>query len=117
MGISDATASSMHAIFAMAQSKEEADAFFSQVKTPVGLEENDPILRLRQRMEQDVSAHATGSVVNQLDGTVKNALWMIAFNKWILGEPVITLRWRPGGSKPESFPEVVGFPFVPREKK
>jgi hypothetical protein len=39
------------------------------------------------------------------------ALTIKAWNLWITGETCRMLKWSPGGSKPERFPEIV-FPDV-----
>lgn len=80
---------------------DDADWFFGAVANGVGLEETDAALHLRRKL-----IHARISKDSPPDKEIA-ALFIKAWNAHRQNRAVRTLRWRTGGSSPESFPEIV----------
>lgn len=82
---------------------DEADAFFDQAKSGAGLEDGNPILALRQRLESSRNVRAARPT------TAVVAAWTIkAWNAWMDGRSLSLIKWTRGGSSPEDFPEILG---------
>ena len=96
---------SLHYLFGLVD-EDDRDAFFDGVENGVGLDENDPIYRLRERLlERALSQSANRNFWTQ---QVITALIIKAWNLWRDGRTVQQLRVRLGGSAPESYPEISG---------
>lgn len=83
----------------------EANIFFDLLTTGVGLDVDNPIYVLRRVYERNDRETRRMSTRHLMALTIK------AWNLWITGETCRMLKWSPGGSKPERFPEIV-FPDV-----
>lgn len=75
--------------------------FWNLLMSGSGLDETDPILKLRNRLLAD-AAKAPGS--GKMSNRHKAALTIKAWNLWRAGESVTNLIWRTGGAQAESFP-------------
>lgn len=75
-----------------------ADLFFDSLKTGALLGEDDPVLRLRERLISDRSA------LKRMKNNERLALSIKAYNSFKRDQPIKTLRWRQLGSNPELFP-------------
>ena len=82
---------------------EEADAFFDRITLGDGLVKDDPVFTLRRTM-----AGLRNRKNNSMDVTYLRAITIKTWNAWIQGHPLKLLRWQPGGSKAEPFPEIFG---------
>ena len=80
---------------------DDADAFYSSLTTGANLSEDSPIFLLRKAFERDQKE------IRKLTARHRLALTIKAWNLWITGETMKQLSWRPGGSKPEPFPEIM----------
>lgn len=89
--------------------RADADAFFERVITGDRLVAGDAILALRARMQEHNAAVGRRSFDKRIDLTVRIALTVVAFNKWMAGTPVQHLRWRAGGAGASEFPLVQGY--------
>lgn len=81
------------------RSEQDADRFIELIRTGVGLCENDPILLLRQRLSLRRK--------EKLPREEIMALIIIAWNKWIAGEPVRQLKWASIGPMAQPFPKII----------
>jgi hypothetical protein len=95
-------AAGLHYLFSTAD-EEDADEFFHLLKTGEGLETGHPILTLRERLIREES-RATG----QLHTRVRTAFVIIAWNAWRQGRSLAKLQFRPGGARPDRFPQIDG---------
>lgn len=77
----------------------EAAGFFERLQDGAKLEEDSGVLKLREWLITERSKNATPAY--------SLALYIKAWNSYITGNPVKTLRWQMGGSTPESFPKPV----------
>lgn len=80
---------------------DDAELFFEALATGAGLSEDDSILRLRNILIKE-SSDATRNF--RMAPAVVLGLIFKAWNLYRDGEPVKTLRYRPGGSTKEAFP-------------
>lgn len=85
-----------HFVFAQ-KDRVLADAFFEGLATGVGLDAEDAVYHLRERLLRAKADRATS-----LDKRYVMALTIKAWNKTRSGEPTRQLRWTPG----EGFPEI-----------
>lgn len=79
----------------------EADAFFTALRDGTGLEEGEAIHTLRRWLER--ASYGTKKPLP----LVTQAVCVKAWNAFIEGRPMTHVRFTPGGSKPEAFPEIV----------
>lgn len=79
----------------------EAKLFFSYLEDGAGLKAGDPILLLRDRMQNELRGVRKSSRENVLAVTIK------AWNAWLSGGQVGTLRYHGVGPKSESFPRAL----------
>lgn len=78
----------------------EADKFFELIGTGVNLIDDDPIMRLRRRMDEDARSKT------KLKTAEIAALIIIAWNYWIAGRTIKFLRWRAVGPAAQPFPKI-----------
>jgi hypothetical protein len=78
---------------------EDADEFFRRLSSDEDHRATEPIYELRRAINNSFSVRGERSVRYLLAITIK------AWNKYRDGEMVGLLRFRPGGAKPEPFPE------------
>jgi len=107
--VAPSTAAVLFYCFWKGTSWDDAMGFFSLVRTGENLQEGDPILALRRRLNDDLTARANKSYQKRLEEIERRALLIIAFNKWMRGERVRVLAWRPGGARPDRFPVPMGY--------
>lgn len=91
------TAGALHHIFAMLD-EEDADVFWERLVDGVELADDSPVLRLREFMFRELTAQRRVERPRLQVFTIK------AWNAWRRGEPMLLLKWRVGGAKPEGFP-------------
>ena len=82
---------------------EAAADFWGKLATGADLHDRHPIHLLRTRLERN--AITSGP---RLDRPMVHALIIKAWNAYMRGEDVGTLKWTRGGPTPESFPELIG---------
>lgn len=82
--------------------KDDAEYFIDKMKTGVGLEEKDPILKARNSLIKS-------GLNKQARTTTKASIAILvkAWNKYMRGEEATEMKFRIGGSKPERFPEMI----------
>lgn len=78
---------------------EDAGFFFARLGDGQGLLKGDPIYELRRTVQETKSNRGERNQTWLLAITIK------AWNAYRNGEKVSLYRWRPGGAKPEQFPE------------
>lgn len=78
---------------------EDAEFFFARLGDGQGLVKGDPIYELRRTAENSKTVHGERSE------TFLTAILIKAWNAYRDGKPVGLLTYRPGGAKPERFPE------------
>jgi hypothetical protein len=100
-GLTRAQVGGLAYVFSLHTSVENVDAFFESITSGAGLEEGDPRLLLRRRLERDLAA---GSGTAKLHSLAKAALTVKAFNAWMSGKKIHQLKWSIGGADPERFP-------------
>lgn len=71
------------------------EAFAEGVASGAQLSDGDPRLALRNRMMKDKGSKT------QLKAAERNALVVIAWNKWVLGQSTKLLRWHPSSPFPD----------------
>jgi hypothetical protein len=91
------TGAALHHLFAELD-EEDADEFVKALAEGADLAEDSPILRLREIMIREMSAPRRMARLRLQALTIK------AWNAWRRGTPVLLLKWKTGGSKPETFP-------------
>ncbi len=91
------TAAAMWFIFQEIDS-DDADAFFERLITGTELEDNSPILRLREFMFREATAQ------RRVGRHRLQAYYIKAWNAYREGKPMQLLKWRTGGADPEKFP-------------
>lgn len=79
--------------------EEDAHFFFERLADAQGLLKGDPIYELRRTLA------GTKDVRGERSQTFLLAITIKAWNAYRRGESVGLYRWKPGGAKPESFPE------------
>lgn len=80
--------------------QEDSDFFFARLGDGQGLVKGDPIFELRRTLHE--SNDKRKGARNE---TYLLAITVKAWNAYRNGETVGLYRWRPGGAKPEAFPE------------
>lgn len=100
--ISGSLASALHYLFTYANA-DDADAFFERLRKGEG-SEGDPIFTLRERLLRE-RMKAGG----QLHTRVRTAFVIKAFNAWRKGVQMKSLKFNPGGAKPDRFPVIEDF--------
>lgn len=80
-------------------SSEDAEFFFARLADFQGLIKGDPIYELRRAVEH------SKNVRGQRSETYMTAIMIKAWNAYRDGARVALLTYRPGGAKPERFPE------------
>lgn len=91
--LANASGAICHYLFTQAGGQDYADRFFRDFGGLVGLRKKDPALVLRKRLEAD---HARGAQTSGAVGsTSRQALTILAWNKWIRDEDVVLLKWMP----------------------
>jgi hypothetical protein len=81
----------------------QADEFWNCLAMAIYGHNNDPILRLRERLTKSKNA-GTQNKRDKLTVTEMSALIIKGWNFWISNTPVQVLRWTRFGDKPEAFP-------------
>lgn len=90
-----------YVIFCRTNDEEDVSDFFFKLATGAGLEAGSPIHMLRERLLADRTSGGA-----KLPTLTRYALLVKAFNAYVLGVRIGSLRWRQGGAKPEAFPTV-----------
>lgn len=80
---------------------DDSEFFFDRLCDGQGMLKGDPVYELRRTLETRRTARGERSQTYLLAVTIK------AWNAYRNGDTVGLYRWRPGGSKPEQFPEPV----------
>lgn len=80
---------------------EDAEFFFRRLGDGQGLVKGDPIFELRRTLAN------TKQVRGERSQTYLSAIVIKAWNAFREGNTVGLYRWKPGGSKPEAFPEPI----------
>lgn len=96
-GFAASTAAALHHIFSEID-QEDADTFWSLYVEGANLPSDSPILRLRELMFRERTAPRRMNRSRLFAVTIK------AWNAWRRGQPMQLLKWKVGGSNPESFP-------------
>lgn len=79
---------------------EDAAFFFDRLDDGQGLVKGDPIFELRRTLSHDRGTRGGNA------RAIRDIVFVIkAWNAYRAGETVSLYRWKPGGAKPESFPE------------
>jgi hypothetical protein len=87
-------------------SPTDAEPFWQSLRLGEGLFEGDPRLTLRHQLELEEHRQRKASPDTR-------AAWAIkAWNKWMRGESTASIRFRPGGNRPEPFPMIEGFDYA-----
>lgn len=82
-------------------SPEDAEFFFSRLADFQGLIKGDPIYELRRTVERSKGSSSRG----ERSETYLTAIMIKAWNAYRDGNKVGLLAYRPGGARPEGFPE------------
>jgi len=82
---------------------ENTDAFLQALADGTGLDADDPIWHLRNRL--DGLAENGGD--NKQAAVTRCALAIKAFNFWRQGATISRLVWKAGGARPEQFPTIL----------
>jgi hypothetical protein len=90
----------LHFIFSLVDPSDALD-FFQKATKGEGLYEGDPIYALRSALSPDTKRSARHSLPIKM----RVAYTIKAWNAYRLGQQIKTLRWAPGGAKPEKFPD------------
>lgn len=86
--------------------EEDACDFFDKLQSPVGHEEDSPILLLREAaIVRDRNRRDNVKLASRHDNAYMLALLFKAWNYYRRGEPCKVLRWRKGGARAEDFPK------------
>lgn len=99
-GLAVSTLAALHYLFTGVD-KEDAETFFIRLKYGIDLEEDDPILVLRERL------HAISTQRRRIPRDEFAAIVIKAWNAFRSGEKVKQLTWRGGGGRPEKMPEIL----------
>jgi len=91
-----------HYMFAK-NNRATADEFIEQVCTGVGLQHRDPALVLRERIMSERSRSGTASCLPRVYTLV---LLVKAWNAYVDGRKIASLRWRTAKNSTELFPKV-----------
>lgn len=75
---------------------DAAEDFYERLKTGTNLTKTSPVLHLRNRL-----------LAGKTSAVVQSALFIKAWNAFVMGEEVKQLMWRPVGTGAEAFPVVV----------
>lgn len=81
----------------------EADAFFTKLRDGENLEKGDPLYACRRYLETNNNSAGSRIAVP----VVVHGIIIKAFNAYIDGRKITTLRFVPGGSFAEPFPQIV----------
>ena len=81
---------------------DRAIEFFRCLERDIYQSNNDPILRLRERLHR--AKNSFGANKERLTVAEMSALIIKAWNLWVTGKPITRLSWRNFGEKPEAFP-------------
>lgn len=95
------TRAALHFLFDLVDD-EDADAFFNMLGSGAGMHERHPVLVLRNQLIK--MRMETGKSIPQQSYIA--ALMIKAWNAWREGRDISLLRYKPGGAKPEKFPEI-----------
>lgn len=80
---------------------EDAAYFFARIASDTGHAEGEPAYEFRRA----AAALARGNARSRVDNRYLMAILVKAWNAYRDGAKVGLLRWKPGGAKPERFPE------------
>lgn len=80
---------------------DDSDFFMKRLGDGQGLVKGDPIYELRRTVQENRNGRG------DRDRTYLLAITIKAWNAYRKGEQVGLYRWRPGGAKPEKFPEPI----------
>jgi len=100
-GLAGGITAALHYHFSGIDDAAEADAkdFFERLASGADLDEDSPILTLRRTFGRLHAERGHASAVRM------TALVILAWNAYRDGRPLKLLRWSPGGSRPDSFPQ------------
>jgi hypothetical protein len=104
-GLTRGQASVLHYLFSRVD-QEDADVFLKQLATGDGIGSGSPVYALRERLLRD--ALPGSRAATPLQAIVKLAFAIRAFNGWRGGDTVTKFQWKPGGARPDRFPQVDG---------
>lgn len=82
-------------------SHDDAEVFFARLRHGIDLEEDDPILALREKMRLITASR------RRIPRDEFAAVFIKAWNAYRRGEPIKSLAFRTGGARPEKMPEIV----------
>ena len=102
VGIGHSLAAALHYVLAGID-PSDAEFFYDQLYVGAGMATTDPIHVLREKLVSN--SMQVGS--RRLTATEMAAFLIKAWNSYRRGDRVQTLRWNPGGSRPDAFPEPV----------
>jgi len=91
----------LHYVAGRAGLCDEAERFVDHLEHGVGLLEDDPVFRLRERYLLNRGARAKLPEIDRL------ALLIRSWSYWLTGRRMKIVRWRATGPKAEAFPELV----------
>jgi hypothetical protein len=91
----------IHCIASRNHTSAKADEFFGLLHSPIGIANpHHPALALSKRLQANLGNKA------KLPNIEVAALLIKAWNSFIAGKGVATLKWNGGGESPEGFPKV-----------
>jgi hypothetical protein len=99
-------ACALHFFFAQVH-KTKADQFIARLGDGANLSENNPVLRLRERLNKDRASRR-----RDMSDAEKAAIIIKAWNAYRLDRELITLKWQNAGPKKESFPVIEGLQLL-----
>lgn len=85
------------------KNRAASERFVEMLGSGVGMTASNPIYQLRQYMQRRAVRGSTRVIERR---SMVAALIIKAWNAWISGQEVKTLRWRTEGAKPEPFPQI-----------
>lgn len=97
---SASSAAAIHHWFSLIDS-DDADDFFAKLTTGADLPTDSPIYRLRDFMFKELA------VQRRTDRHRLHAYYIKCWNFYRKGQPMLQLRWTPGGKNPEAFPRPI----------
>lgn len=99
-GLPVSTIAALYYLFSE-QDREDAEIFFTRLRHGIDLEEDDPILALREKMRSITASR------RRLPRDEFAAICIKSWNAYRQGEPIKALSFRVGGARPEKMPEIL----------
>jgi hypothetical protein len=99
-GLPVSTIAALYYLFSE-KDREDAEIFFTRLRHGIDLEEDDPILALREKMRTITATR------RRLPRDEFAAICIKAWNAYRNGEPIKALSFRVGGARPEKMPEII----------